>query len=37
MAIAYSTQGAISNQKGEGKGYKRRMGKMGNKCKSIRS
>lgn len=37
MAIAYRTQGAIINQKGEGKGYKKRMGKMRNKFKSIRS
>lgn len=34
MAIAYSTEGATSNQKGEGKGYTKRMG---NKFKSIRS
>lgn len=36
MAVAWSTQSAISSQKMEGKVYKKRVWKM-NKFKSIRS
>lgn len=36
MAVAYSTQDAICNQKWEEKGCKKRMKKIWNKFKSIR-